>query len=74
MIVVFELTINNSRDYNIWKNHLISFHPISLVNLGYFYNISKQIFYIFLFKIFWILGFMCFLNSIYFQNLLLLIE
>lgn len=38
----FELTIENQRDYNIWKNHLISLNPISLVNLGLYYNVSKQ--------------------------------
>ncbi len=42
IIINFELTINNSRDYDLWKNHLISFYPVSLVNIGIFYNISKQ--------------------------------
>jgi len=38
----FENTIGDERDLNLWKNHLLSSDPKSLVDLGKEYGVSKQ--------------------------------
>lgn len=38
----FEKTLSDERDKAIWKEHLISDEPVSLVDLGKRYNVSKQ--------------------------------
>lgn len=42
VIASFEDTLTNDRDREIWQKHLISEDPVSLVELGKKYNISKQ--------------------------------
>jgi len=42
IIIHFTKTLNNERDITIWTKHLISDNPISLVDLGKQYNVSKQ--------------------------------
>ena len=42
VIASFEKTLTNERDKEIWQKHLISEDPVSLVDLGKKYNISKQ--------------------------------
>ena len=42
LIKGFEATIKNERDLTIWQKHLISSEPVSLVELGKTYGVSKQ--------------------------------
>ena len=42
VIASFESTLTNERDKEIWHKHLISEEPMSLVDLGKKYNVSKQ--------------------------------
>ena len=42
LISGFENTIENERDKTIWKEHLIANEPVSLVELGQRYHVSKQ--------------------------------
>ncbi len=38
----FEETLENKRDLDIWRNHLVSDMPVSLLELGKKYGVSKQ--------------------------------
>ncbi|MEM7589225.1 MAG: sigma-70 family RNA polymerase sigma factor [Myxococcota bacterium] len=42
LIVEFETTLKDPRDRTIWQKHLVAKNPISLVELGKQYGISKQ--------------------------------
>lgn len=42
MIQRFEQTMENERDLALWKEHLIANDPVSLVELGTRYGVSKQ--------------------------------
>jgi len=42
IIAKFERTIENERDLAVWKEHLIAEDPVSLVDLGRRYGVSKQ--------------------------------